>query len=69
MGDPAGIGPEICLRALREPSVLAECVPVLFGDAGVLRRLAKKGFPANVARVVSLAEFNASAAPTTPAGR
>ena len=41
MGDPAGIGPEICLRALREPSVLAECVPVLFGDVGVLRRLAE----------------------------
>ena len=39
MGDPAGIGPEICLRALREPSVLAECVPVLFGDAGVLKCL------------------------------
>ena len=43
MGDPAGIGPEICLRALREPAVLAECVPVLFGDAGVLRRLAESG--------------------------
>ena len=66
MGDPAGIGPEICLRALREPSVLAECVPVLFGDAGMLRRLAKKSFPANVARVVSPAEFESSAAPMTP---
>ena len=41
MGDPAGIGPEICLRALREPAVLACCVPVLFGDAGVLERLQK----------------------------
>lgn len=38
MGDPAGIGPEICLRALSEPSVLEQCVPVLFGDAGVLER-------------------------------
>jgi len=66
MGDPAGIGPEICLRALRDPFVLAECVPVLFGDAGVLRRLAEKGFPANVAPVVSLAEFNSCTAPTTP---
>jgi 4-hydroxythreonine-4-phosphate dehydrogenase len=42
MGDPAGIGPEICLRALREPSVLKICMPVLFGDSGVLERLAKK---------------------------
>ena len=31
MGDPAGIGPEICLRALREPAVKKMCVPVLFG--------------------------------------
>jgi 4-hydroxythreonine-4-phosphate dehydrogenase len=42
MGDPAGIGPEICLRALREPAVLKMCTPVLFGDASVLERVAKK---------------------------
>jgi 4-hydroxythreonine-4-phosphate dehydrogenase len=42
MGDPAGIGPEICLRALAEPAVLKRCVPVLFGDAAVLSRVAKK---------------------------
>jgi 4-hydroxythreonine-4-phosphate dehydrogenase len=53
MGDPAGIGPEICLRALREPSVLKICVPVLFGDTGVLKRLQKK----LDCRVVSLPEF------------
>jgi 4-phospho-D-threonate 3-dehydrogenase / 4-phospho-D-erythronate 3-dehydrogenase len=41
MGDPAGIGPELCLRALRDPAVRRRCVPVLFGDAGVLRRLRK----------------------------
>jgi 4-hydroxythreonine-4-phosphate dehydrogenase len=41
MGDPAGIGPEICLRTLRQPSVLKVCTPVLFGDAGVLKRLQK----------------------------
>jgi 4-hydroxy-L-threonine phosphate dehydrogenase PdxA len=39
MGDPAGIGPELCLRVLCEPSVLIECVPVLFGDAGVVASL------------------------------
>ncbi|TAK91919.1 MAG: hypothetical protein EPO07_19555, partial [Verrucomicrobia bacterium] len=43
MGDPAGIGPEICLRALAEKSVLEQCVPVLFGDAGVLERVAEIG--------------------------
>ena len=35
-GDPAGIGPEISLKAARDPSVLAICEPVLFGDRAVL---------------------------------
>jgi 4-hydroxythreonine-4-phosphate dehydrogenase len=60
MGDPAGIGPEICLRALREPAVLQQCIPVLFGDLGVLqvsgasdgRDGTETGF-----RVVSLVEW------------
>lgn len=41
MGDPAGIGPELCLRLLSEPSVLSECTPVVFGDAALLNRVAK----------------------------
>ena len=41
MGDPAGIGPELCLRALGDPAVRRRCVPVLFGDAGVLQRVRK----------------------------
>lgn len=40
MGDPAGIGPELCLRVLNEPTVLEQCVPVVFGDVDVLRRVA-----------------------------
>jgi len=40
MGDPAGIGPELCLRLLNEASVTALCAPVVFGDAGVLKRVA-----------------------------
>ncbi|HLZ55137.1 MAG TPA: 4-hydroxythreonine-4-phosphate dehydrogenase PdxA [Verrucomicrobiae bacterium] len=39
LGDPAGIGPEICLRALGAPAVQERCVPVLFGDAGVLEKV------------------------------
>jgi 4-hydroxythreonine-4-phosphate dehydrogenase len=41
MGDPAGIGPEICLRAMHSPAVRKLCVPVLFGDAAVLARVRK----------------------------
>lgn len=40
MGDPAGVGPELCLRLLRETSILDLCRPVVFGDADVLRRVA-----------------------------
>ena len=40
MGDPAGIGPEICLRLLANPDIARECVPIVFGDADVLRRVA-----------------------------
>jgi 4-hydroxythreonine-4-phosphate dehydrogenase len=64
MGDPAGIGPEICLRALRDQTVLARCVPVLFGDASVLRRVAKKG--EQICRIVSPAEFEEASAIAEP---
>ena len=35
-GDPAGIGPEISLKAARDPKVLAMCEPTLFGAREVL---------------------------------
>ena len=35
-GDPAGIGPEISLKAARDPAVLDLCRPVLVGDRAVL---------------------------------
>jgi 4-hydroxythreonine-4-phosphate dehydrogenase len=41
LGDPAGIGPEICLRAMYSAAVRKWCVPVLFGDAAVLERVKK----------------------------
>jgi len=40
MGDPAGIGPEVCLALLANAEIGRTCVPILFGDAGVLRRVA-----------------------------
>lgn len=41
MGDPAGVGPEICLRALADVELNNECQLIVFGDAGVLQRCAK----------------------------
>ena len=39
MGDPAGVGPELCLRVLNSREVLSYCGPVLFGDLDLLRRV------------------------------
>src|SRR5580693_7228732 len=41
MGDPAGIGPEIALKAALDPRVLERCRPLLVGDRGVLETHAK----------------------------
>jgi 4-hydroxythreonine-4-phosphate dehydrogenase len=37
-GDPAGIGPEISLKAALDPQVRAICRPLVVGDPGVLER-------------------------------
>ena len=56
MGDPAGIGPEICLRALLAAEVDQTCVPIVFGDVDVLRKCSNLlGIP-----------FKAAVAPMTP---
>jgi 4-phospho-D-threonate 3-dehydrogenase / 4-phospho-D-erythronate 3-dehydrogenase len=38
MGDPAGIGPEICVKALMKTEVYASCRPLVVGDAAVMKR-------------------------------
>src|SRR5436309_3053265 len=46
MGDPAGIGPEICLRLLASPRIAEMCTPIVFGDAAILARVAQRlGLP------------------------
>lgn len=42
MGDPSGVGPEVCLRMLAEPAIARVCTPIVFGDASVLRRVAER---------------------------
>ena len=42
MGDPAGVGPELCLRLLADADIARECVPIVFGDASLLLRVAGK---------------------------
>ena len=47
MGDPAGIGPEVILKALSDPVIQRACRPLILGDWGVLNRtrLGGKKFP------------------------
>lgn len=47
MGDPAGVGPEVCLHLLNNKMITAELTPIVFGDAQVLEACAQKiGLPA-----------------------
>ena len=41
MGDPAGIGPEVVLKAVAEEDVRRACVPVIVGDAQLLAHTAR----------------------------
>ena len=50
MGDPAGVGPEVVLKALAQPETRRLCRPVVFGDTEWLRREAVAlGLPLRIA--------------------
>jgi 4-hydroxythreonine-4-phosphate dehydrogenase len=36
MGDPGGIGPEICAKALSDSGIFSICRPIIIGDAAVM---------------------------------
>lgn len=67
MGDPAGIGPELCLHVLKDSEVLACCVPLVFGDAHVLERVAAECGLTPPAEILSLDEWSQGAVPAGPA--
>lgn len=58
MGDPAGVGPEVCLHLLMHTPTLERCVPIIFGDAAVLRRVAECCGMALAAQVIAHAEWD-----------
>jgi 4-hydroxythreonine-4-phosphate dehydrogenase len=58
MGDPAGVGPEICLQLLANEEVREFATPVIFGDARLLTRCARQaGLPAPK-RIISEIEWS-----------
>lgn len=42
LGDPAGIGPEIVLKAVIDPKVKDKCIPIIIGDLIVLEAFKKE---------------------------
>jgi 4-hydroxythreonine-4-phosphate dehydrogenase len=61
MGEPAGVGPELCLKALCDPAILDLCVPVVFGDLAVLREVGRRLNQPGTASHVSAADFDPAA--------
>lgn len=57
MGDPAGVGPELCLRLLDNDAVSQTCQPIVFGDRQALSRVANQLNLPWPPRVVSLNEW------------
>jgi len=64
MGDPAGVGPELCLRLLAaaEAGEFTDCLPVVFGSIAVLERVADRlGLPRRFPLVAEPAAATAAA--------
>lgn len=40
MGDAAGVGPELCLKALAHSQLQQFCIPIVIGEAHILRKVA-----------------------------
>jgi 4-phospho-D-threonate 3-dehydrogenase / 4-phospho-D-erythronate 3-dehydrogenase len=64
MGDPAGVGPELCLRILNHPRVTDFCTPIVFGDAGVLKACANRTDQACQAQPISIAQIKHAERPS-----
>ena len=58
MGDPAGVGPEICLQLLANEEVCQLATPVIFGDARLLARCARQMGLQAPPRIVSEIEWS-----------
>lgn len=62
IGDPAGIGPEIAVKALSSPAIYQEGTPILVGDLSAIREaLRQTGLPLNVHVIASPADATGEA--------
>lgn len=64
MGDPAGVGPEICLDLLADSSIADRCTPIVFGDAEVLRLCAERTGKASDFPVIGKENLSSTESPS-----
>ncbi len=64
MGDPAGVGPEICLDLIADSSIADRCVPIVFGDAEVLRLCAERTGKASDFPVIGKENLSSTESPS-----
>ena len=61
MGDPAGVGPEICLKLLGNTELATQCIMIVFGDRVVMEQAADQcGLPKPKKYIRGLAEADTS---------
>lgn len=60
MGDPAGIGPEICIKALQRDDIKQVCRPFIVGDIDVLKKVGEK---------INFSSFHVISSPSEASGR
>jgi 4-phospho-D-threonate 3-dehydrogenase / 4-phospho-D-erythronate 3-dehydrogenase len=66
MGDPAGIGPEITVKAIVSPEIRELCRPMIIGDARVARKALREekiDLPVRVVTSLGEADWNAAEMP------
>lgn len=67
LGDPAGIGPEVVLKALADPALTENCQVTVVGTQAVLQQtydqLQRQGIPAAKPEALSILEVNLPEAP------
>jgi 4-hydroxythreonine-4-phosphate dehydrogenase len=66
VGDPFGIGPEVIVKALRDPGIREACAPLVIGDAEVMRQAGEMIQGAPSARVIATPLEAASAGDAIP---
>ena len=52
LGDVAGIGPEVAVKALLDPSIESRCLPILIGELSTIRHYAERLTPRRKLRVL-----------------